>query len=103
MRIIRIDDGHDLRLAEYAGVRQPALLSAAGLLIAEGRFVVRRLLESTRVVTDTGTIAGSAIVPFLTEALEGLDVNSPRDWAWAEELAREQPEALPKVDAPPYA
>lgn len=57
----------------------------------------------TRVVTDTGTIAGSAIVPFLTEALEGLDVNSPRDWAWAEELAREQPEALPKVDAPPYA
>ncbi|HUR96097.1 MAG TPA: acylneuraminate cytidylyltransferase family protein [Gemmatimonadales bacterium] len=56
----------------------------------------------TRVVADTGTIAGSVIVPFLTEALEGLDVNSPRDWAWAEELAGEHPEALPPVDAPPY-
>jgi N-acylneuraminate cytidylyltransferase len=56
----------------------------------------------TRIVADTGTIAGSVIVPFLTEGLEGLDVNSPRDWAWAEELAREHPEALPPVDAPPY-
>lgn len=56
----------------------------------------------TRIVADTGTIAGSVIVPFLTEALEGLDVNSPRDWAWAEELAREHPEALPFVGAPPY-
>jgi N-acylneuraminate cytidylyltransferase len=56
----------------------------------------------TRVVADTGTIAGSVIVPFLTEPLEGLDVNSPRDWAWAEELAREHPEALPPVHVPPY-
>lgn len=57
----------------------------------------------TRVVADTGTIAGSVVVPFLTEELEGVDVNSPRDWAWAEALAREQPEALPTVGAPPYA
>lgn len=56
----------------------------------------------TRIVAETGTIAGSVIVPFLTEELEGLDVNSPRDWAWAEEQAREHPEALPPVDAPPY-
>jgi tRNA G18 (ribose-2'-O)-methylase SpoU len=48
MRIIRIDDGHDVRLADYAGVREPALLRQRGLLIAEGRFVVRRLLESGR-------------------------------------------------------
>jgi N-acylneuraminate cytidylyltransferase len=56
----------------------------------------------TRVVAETGTIAGSAIVPFLTEGLEGLDVNSLRDWAWAEQVAREHPEALPAVGAPPY-
>jgi CMP-N,N'-diacetyllegionaminic acid synthase len=56
----------------------------------------------TRVVADTGTIAGSAIVPFLTEGLEGLDVNSPRDWAWAEEQARTHPDALPVIVAPPY-
>ena len=56
----------------------------------------------TRTVANTGTIAGSAIVPFLTEGLEGLDVNSPRDWSWAEEQARAYPEALPAVAAPPY-
>jgi N-acylneuraminate cytidylyltransferase len=56
----------------------------------------------TRTVAETGTIAGSVIVPFLTEELEGLDVNSARDWALAEELAREHPDALPPVGAPPY-
>jgi len=44
MNIIRITDGHDPRLADYAGVREPTLLRDRGLLIAEGRFVVRRLL-----------------------------------------------------------
>jgi len=56
----------------------------------------------TRVVAETGTIAGSDIVPFLTEGLEGLDVNSTRDWAWAESVARDHPDALPGVEAPPY-
>lgn len=56
----------------------------------------------TRVVAETGTIAGSVIVPFLTEGLEGLDVNSGRDWAWVEDQARAHPEALPAVAAPPY-
>jgi tRNA G18 (ribose-2'-O)-methylase SpoU len=48
MRIIRIDDGHDPRLAEYAGVREPRRLRERGLLIAEGRFVVRRLFDTGR-------------------------------------------------------
>jgi hypothetical protein len=51
---------------------------------------------------ETGTIAGSVILPFLTEGLEGLDVNSPRDWAWADEQARDHPDALPPVGAAPY-
>jgi tRNA G18 (ribose-2'-O)-methylase SpoU len=49
MNIIRIDDGRDARLADYAGVREPARLRERGLLIAEGRFVVRRLLDSSRI------------------------------------------------------
>ena len=49
MTPIRIDDAHDARLANYAGVREPALLRDRGLLIAEGRFVVRRLLEAGRI------------------------------------------------------
>ncbi len=47
--VISIEDGRDPRLAAYAGVREPALLRDSGLLIAEGRFVVRRLLEQQRV------------------------------------------------------
>ena len=48
MSHIRIEDAHDPRLALYAGVREPRLVRARGLLIAEGRFVVRRLLASRR-------------------------------------------------------
>lgn len=47
--VIRIDDGADARLADYAGVREPARLRDRGLLIAEGRFVVRRLFDSGRI------------------------------------------------------
>lgn len=49
MKITRIVDGHDRRLADYAGVREPVRLQRDGLLIAEGRFVVRRLLEGGRI------------------------------------------------------
>lgn len=49
MRTITIDHGQDPRLALYAGVREPALLREHGLLIAEGRFVVRRLLASPHI------------------------------------------------------
>ena len=49
MNIIRVHDGRDPRLADYAGVREPTRLRARGLLIAEGRFVVRRLLDAGRI------------------------------------------------------
>ena len=49
MHVIRLTDGRDPRLADYAGVREPALLQQRGLLIAEGRFVVRRLFDCGRI------------------------------------------------------
>ena len=52
MPVIRIEDGHDPRLADYAGVREPARLRNRGLLIVEGRLVVRRLFDSR----DSGRI-----------------------------------------------
>ncbi len=61
MSVIRIEDGHDPRLADYAGVREPALLEARGLLIAEGRFVVRRLLGSTRIRTRSLLVNDAAL------------------------------------------
>jgi len=48
MNVIPIDSGRDPRLADYLGVREPARLVERGQLIAEGRFVVRRLLEQGR-------------------------------------------------------
>lgn len=49
MPIIRIEDGRDPRVADYAGVREPARLRERGQLIAEGRFVVRRLFDTPRI------------------------------------------------------
>ena len=46
MPVIRIDDGRDGRLADYAGVREPARLRERGLVIVEGRLVVRRILDA---------------------------------------------------------
>jgi tRNA G18 (ribose-2'-O)-methylase SpoU len=45
MPIIPIDDLGDARVAEYRTVPDPELLEKRGLFVAEGRLVVRRLLQ----------------------------------------------------------
>jgi N-acylneuraminate cytidylyltransferase len=57
----------------------------------------------TRVVRQGRTIAGTVVVPFLTQGLEGVDVNDERDWDWAGRLVQEQPGALEPVREQPYA
>jgi tRNA G18 (ribose-2'-O)-methylase SpoU len=77
MNVIRIEDGHDPRLADYAGVREPALLRERGLLIAEGRFVVRRLLASRRITTRSLLLNDAALnglADVLVHAAPGIDV-----------------------------
>jgi len=76
MNIIRITDGHDLRLADYAGVREPALLLKHGLLIAEGRFVVRRLLDSGR-ITWRSLLLNDAALNGLRDLLEAAGAGRP--------------------------
>lgn len=71
MPVVRIEDGRDPRLAHYAGVRDPKLLSDHGLLIAEGRFVVRRLLDSRRIKLRSLLLNDAA----LTGLADVLDVN----------------------------
>jgi len=51
----------------------------------------------TRVVFEGHTIAGDAIIPFFTEGYEGLDVNHPYDWTYAEELLRTGQARLPTI------
>lgn len=73
MNIVRIDDGGDPRLADYAGVRDPARLRQRGLLIVEGRFVVRRLVES-RHVAPRSFLLNDAALHAMTDVLEASGV-----------------------------
>jgi tRNA G18 (ribose-2'-O)-methylase SpoU len=72
MTLIRIDDPRDPRLADYAGVAQPRLLSDRGLLIAEGRFVVGRLLDAGR-ITVRSLLLNEAGFRALTPHLNGRE------------------------------
>lgn len=51
----------------------------------------------SRVVVETRTIAGTVVMPFLTEGSEGFDVNSPYDWELAEQMVRTGQERLPDI------
>ena len=55
----------------------------------------------TRVVLENGTIAGDEVVPFFTDHLEGMDINDPRDWQLAEDLAHAGGVALPLITSQP--
>ncbi len=53
----------------------------------------------TRVVLEGRTISGETIVPFITEGLEGFDINQPEDWDQAELLVTRGEGILPAVEA----
>lgn len=55
----------------------------------------------TRVPLDGGTISGEKILPFLTEGLEGFDINQPEDWWLAEELLKRGQAVLPPISQSP--
>ena len=56
----------------------------------------------TRVVTETGTREGRVLAPFLTQGLEGFNVDDEEDWERAERLVASGEAALPEVGRPPY-
>ena len=70
-----LDDATDPRVADYGGIPDPELARARGVFVAEGRLVVRRLLES-RFVTRSVMVTGTALdaVADLVEARPGLPV-----------------------------
>jgi CMP-N-acetylneuraminic acid synthetase len=55
-----------------------------------------------RTVSETGTIAGHAVVPFISEGYDGIDVNDARDWWYAEHLVASGQAALPQVVVEPW-
>jgi len=56
----------------------------------------------SRVASEGGTIAGEIVAPFMTEADEGLDLNSPVDWRLLELMLEEGTASLPKIDCAPF-
>jgi N-acylneuraminate cytidylyltransferase len=55
------------------------------------------------VALERGTIAGNSILPFLTEGMEGVDVNDEQDWWLAAHLLESGQAALPLVPNAPYS
>ena len=56
----------------------------------------------TRVVTEFGTREGRVLAPFLTQGLEGFNVDEEEDWQRAEQLVAEGRGSLPQILTPPY-
>jgi CMP-N-acetylneuraminic acid synthetase len=56
----------------------------------------------SRVVWEQRTIAGDVLMPFLTEGDEGVDINDPEDWWYAEHLLARGEARLPEVAEAPF-
>jgi N-acylneuraminate cytidylyltransferase len=56
----------------------------------------------TRVVAETRTREGRVVAPFLTEGLEGFNVDDEEDWERAERLLAAGAATLPVVERPVY-
>lgn len=57
-------------------------------------------IAMTRVISETGTIAGRAVRPFLCRGDEGFDLNDPSDWLLLETLLADGDARLPEVRSP---
>lgn len=55
-----------------------------------------------RVPLEQSSIAGESIVPFISQGLEGFDINDPEDWWMAERLLATQEATLPVISISPY-
>jgi CMP-N,N'-diacetyllegionaminic acid synthase len=55
----------------------------------------------TRVVIQDGTIAGNVLSPFLSVGHEGIDLNEPKDWWYAELLLKRGEAHLPVMSKEP--
>jgi CMP-N,N'-diacetyllegionaminic acid synthase len=55
-----------------------------------------------RVARESNSIAGEAIVPFVSQALEGFDINQPEDWILAEHYLATGSATLPAIAMAPY-
>lgn len=57
----------------------------------------------SRVPLESGSIAGEAIIPFISQGLEGFDINEPEDWLLAEHHLTKGEARLPNINNSIYA
>ena len=57
----------------------------------------------TKMPLKHGSIAGDAILPFVTQGLEGFDINAPEDWLLAEALLAQGKCKLPIISVPSFS
>jgi len=56
----------------------------------------------SRVALEHNSIAGEAIIPFVSQGLEGFDINESEDWWMAERILATQAAILPTISISPY-
>jgi len=56
----------------------------------------------TRVVLENNSITGESIMPFISEGIEGFDINEPEDWLLAEYYTSKGKAELPTINQEPY-
>jgi N-acylneuraminate cytidylyltransferase len=56
----------------------------------------------TRIALEHHTIAGNAIIPFISHGLEGFDINEPEDWSLAEVFLANGVATLPPIGLSPF-
>jgi CMP-N,N'-diacetyllegionaminic acid synthase len=59
-------------------------------------------IAKTNLVLDNNSIAGEIVLPFITEGLEGFDINYTEDFQLAEKYILTEKEILPSVDIFPF-
>jgi len=56
----------------------------------------------SRIALECNTIAGEAIIPFISQGLEGFDINEPEDWLLAEHYLANGQACLPAISHTPF-
>lgn len=56
----------------------------------------------SRIALEQNSIAGEAIIPFISHGLEGFDINEPEDWLLAEHYLAKGEARLPAISHPIY-
>jgi CMP-N,N'-diacetyllegionaminic acid synthase len=56
----------------------------------------------SRIALDQNTIAGESIIPFISQGLEGFDINEPEDWLLAEHYLANGQARLPTISHTPF-